>query len=107
MTHGPMPLYTGSPCQLSLLAKVDSASFRVRVCCLPHGTSLPGGDTRELEVTAMCVSMCGSMCGCSHEAGVQVLSRKFVCHREMRVQLHWLLRNLLVLNLCNIFSSLA
>ncbi|KAL3260681.1 hypothetical protein MRX96_046270 [Rhipicephalus microplus] len=31
MTPCPMPLNTGSPCQLSLLAKVDSASFRVRV----------------------------------------------------------------------------
>ncbi|KAL1418646.1 hypothetical protein MTO96_025827 [Rhipicephalus appendiculatus] len=34
-------LYTRWPCQLSLLAKVDSTSFRVRVCCLPYSTSLP------------------------------------------------------------------
>ncbi|KAL1425167.1 hypothetical protein MTO96_019327 [Rhipicephalus appendiculatus] len=41
IAHDPLPdlLYTGSPCQLSLLAKVDSAFFRVRVCRLPYGAS--------------------------------------------------------------------
>ncbi|KAL1446251.1 hypothetical protein MTO96_028869 [Rhipicephalus appendiculatus] len=41
IVHDPLPdlLYTGSPCQLSLLAKVDPAFFRVRVCCLPYGAS--------------------------------------------------------------------
>ncbi|KAL1468526.1 hypothetical protein MTO96_025358 [Rhipicephalus appendiculatus] len=46
----PILLYTGSPCQLSLLARVDLAFFLVRVCCLPHGTSLRFARAKECSV---------------------------------------------------------
>ncbi|KAL1426482.1 hypothetical protein MTO96_018286 [Rhipicephalus appendiculatus] len=58
IVHDSLPdlLYAGSPCQLSLLAKVDSALFRVRVRCLPCTSPLQTirfARTKECEVGTM------------------------------------------------------